>query len=93
VTTAATATAGKVTIMGKKGDELLNPKSTFNKCSDDEPIFVLRAQDALAHIVVRQWADLAATHLGKDSPKVTEAYALAESMEAWARDNEAKLPD
>lgn len=32
----------------------------YDKAADNEPLFVLRAQDALAPMVVEYWAELAA---------------------------------
>ncbi len=55
----------------------------------DEPVFVLRAQDLLAADVVRIWADRAA-EAGVNDPKVAEARAWADVMDAWV---EKRLPD
>jgi hypothetical protein len=59
------------------------------KAADDEPIFVLRAQDMLAPDLVRLWADYAARH-GCDPAKVAEAYECATAMEHWRM---RKYPD
>ena len=72
-----------------KYDELHFPTSCINKAKDNEPIFVLRAQDKLASSLVRMWAELAELH-GCDKDKVDEAYSLAEMMDAWP---ERKFPD
>jgi hypothetical protein len=56
---------------------------------DDEPIFVLRAQDRLAPGLVRAWADQA-ERAGCAGEKINEARALAEAMERWPV---RKLPD
>lgn len=61
----------------------------YDKAADDEPIFVLRAKDALAPIAVEHWAELAAK-LGVPVPKVLEAFRCAEAMRAWPN---RKLPD
>lgn len=61
----------------------------YDKADPDEPIFVLRAQDALAADTVRFWA--AQAHLrGVDQAKVNEAHRCAELMEKWPIH---KLPD
>lgn len=61
------------------------------KAADDEPIFVLRAQDALAGQTVRFWAiRLREENGGIASPKVVEAFALAAQMDAWPT---RKIPD
>lgn len=72
----------------------------LQKAADDEPIFVLRAQDLLAPGVVRHWAELyCITQHGSEhlltagdctDPKVREALALADKMEQWPT---RKLPD
>lgn len=64
----------------------------LQKAGDDEPIFVLRAQDALAPLVVEFWAREAEKF--RCSPdKVAEAMDLAGRMRVWARENGRKLPD
>lgn len=63
--------------MGYKNDD-----KCLAKVADDEPIFVLRAQDKLAPILVRLWCELADLH-GADLPKIQGAMELADKMEAW----------
>jgi len=41
-----------------KRDELTNPNSCINKAEDDEPVFVLRANDELAAETVEVWATM-----------------------------------
>lgn len=87
--------------MGFKSDD-----ACLAKVADDEPIFVLRAQDRLAPRAIREWADRAIEQYfiqrGSDNSKVdpafhrkiTEARALADAMEAWQqRTGRAKYPD
>lgn len=65
----------------KKVDELKTPTSCLNKAAADEPIFVLRAKDALAAMAVRHWATMAeGTH---ESDKLEEARQLADKMDEW----------
>jgi hypothetical protein len=59
------------------------------KAADDEPIFILRAQDKLAPDLVRAWAIRAEAH-GCPPAKLREAYELAEAMERWPT---RKYPD
>lgn len=61
----------------------------LQKAADDEPIFTLRAQDKLAPIVVRVWAQLAKEH-GCGYEKVLEAFVVADEMEQWPT---RKYPD
>lgn len=67
---------------------------TLAKIKDDEPMFVLRAQDMLAPEIVRAWANLL-VELGRDptDPKVTNALDCADAMGAWQQKNAAKIPD
>lgn len=79
--------------MSLKRDELANPDSCLNKAADDEPIFVLRANDPVAASIVRQWAneyisrkqelstDGIVTHA--QLAKAQEARGLANMMDAW----------
>lgn len=54
----------------------------YDKAGMDEPLFVLRAQDKLAPILVRLWAAMA--DLGGTKPEiVAEARAVAFAMEEW----------
>jgi hypothetical protein len=75
-----------------KRDELSNPESCINKAADDEPVFVLRAQDVLAATTVRLWADMALLH-GTPFEKLGEAYGLARLMDDWQAEHTAKVPD
>ena len=75
--------------MATKAIERDDLNSCFNKAADNEPLFILRAQDRLAPQAVRVWAALLASESGS-SQKVAEASALAEAMEKWPT---RKLPD
>jgi hypothetical protein len=59
------------------------------KADDNEPIFVLRAQDRLAAAAVRFWAD-EAEKAGSSVAKIAEAREVAAAMEQWPT---RKLPD
>jgi hypothetical protein len=69
----------------------------LEKVGSDEPIFVLRAQDKFAPILVRLWADLVRLQSGDSSPgnkKAMGALFLADEMKVWqARTGKAKFPD
>jgi hypothetical protein len=64
----------------------------LEKVADNEPIFVLRAQDILAPRVVRYWARLA-DQSGVPREKVAEAHKLADWMLDWQEANGAQFPD
>jgi hypothetical protein len=64
---------------------------SLRKAADDEPIFVLRAQDKLADRAVDKWCDLAiAAGVSANNPKIREARHVAALMRKWPR---RKLPD
>ena len=56
---------------------------------DNEPVFVLRAQDRLAPAVVRTWIAIAQTH-GVNVEKLMSARQIAWAMEKWP---DRKIPD
>ena len=65
--------------------ELATPKSCLNKPAADEPIFVLRAKDALAAMTVRHWATMAEGE--HEADKLDEARKLADAMDDWRMRN------
>lgn len=69
--------------------DAMNNKGCLGKAADEEPVFVLRAQDLLAADLVELWA-IRAKSAGTDLDKVNEAYACAEEMRAWP---DKKVPD
>lgn len=70
-----------------KSDELVS--GCIAKAADNEPVFVLRAQDKLAPMLVKLWADLAESR-GAPAKKVADARFLAEMMHHWPK---RKYPD
>ena len=70
--------------MGTKAND-----KVLEKIGDDEPIFVLRAQDLLAPAIVKIWAEIAQLH-GLSYERWGEAIVLAEQMEEWPT---RKYPD
>lgn len=75
----------------------------LGKAKDDEPVFILRAQDEFAPALVQQWADRMENAYAmrvddgdvvtRARLKIKEARALAHLMRAWQALNIAKLPD
>lgn len=57
----------------------------------DEPVFLIRGQDAAGAATVRAWADMAET-LGADSEILRVAREHADRMEAWPKKKTADLP-
>lgn len=60
----------------------------LGRTADDEPVFVLRANDRLAAGAVAAWADLAAA-IGVNPEKVEDARRVAEAFTAWKREQQA----
>ncbi len=67
---------------------------TLAKVGDDEPIFVLRAQDALAPETLQYWISRAEIR-GVPKMKTDEAYELKSKLIAWQIQNadKVKVPD
>lgn len=64
-----------------KKQELSVPNSCLNKAASNEPIFVIRAKDPLAPMLIRHWATMAeGMH---EAEKVTEARSIADEIERW----------
>lgn len=88
--------------MGLKRDELADPQSTLNRAADDEPLFVLRANDECAAAIIGAWA-LAYSRQKRGSKGMTEAQqakargalAIADAMRAWklAQVSDAAVPE
>lgn len=64
----------------------------YENAADDEPLFVLRAQDVLAPEIVREWAFRAAA-AGTPVEKVDEARRAADEMEDYQISHRKKVPD
>ncbi len=63
---------------------------TENKIPEDEPVFLLRAQDVSAAATVRHWADL--NDAGGGDPVLSElARNQAVAMDAWTPQKPADL--
>lgn len=75
--------------MATKAVELNNPVSCFNKAAENEPLFVLRAQDKFAAELVDRWASILEAE-GGNPEKVAEARKLAAAMRDWPNQ---KTPD
>ncbi len=73
----------------------------LGKARDDEPVFILRAQDRFAPQLVEEWARLvddnvrfAVSEAADNSKrKASRARALAHQMRAWQELNKSKTPD
>jgi len=63
-----------------------------NKIPEDEPVFLLRAQDAVAPQVVEFWADQAEGR-GAKPDIVNAAHSQALEMIKWQETHAMKVPD
>lgn len=73
-----------------KAEELEH--GTLSRVQEDEPLFVLRAKDAVAVEVVEAWVE-AARKLGAPSSKIREAENLIARMRDWQKEHGTKTPD
>ena len=62
------------------------------KIPEDEPVFLLRAQDVVAPQAVEIWA-LAAHKAGANAEIVEHAYQHAQLMRKWQAEHGSKIPD
>lgn len=76
---------GYVTISTKPKSSPYSKQNSkcLQKAADDEPIFVLLARDKLAARTVRQWAQYACEGMTQPGPKIDDALACADAMDAW----------
>ena len=63
-----------------------------NKIPEDEPVFLLRAQDIVAPQIVEMWA-LAAKKVGCEDNIYTAAMEQAGRMKNWQLLHSSKIPD
>jgi hypothetical protein len=66
----------------------------YDKAAEDEPLFVIRAQDSFAPKYVELWAHQAEV-MGVNAEKVKGARQVAGEMLAWQKANpdKVKIPD
>lgn len=58
----------------------------------DEPVFLLRAQDVAAPLMLARWIDFM-QNTGAQPELIDSAKAHLERMEAWQREHGSKTPD
>jgi len=69
--------------MSTKKEILNDPESCFNKAGDDEPLFVLRANDPLAANIVEEWVKQAEDAYLYTPEKLDGAFAIVQEIRAW----------
>lgn len=72
---------------------LAGTDTCFVKAADNEPLFVLRAQDRCAPATVRDWAERARGRGDASAAKAQDAMDCALNMESWAERHGSKDPD
>jgi len=70
-------------------DRIQDPE---HKIPQDEPVFLLRAQDRVAPYVVEVWA-MMAEMIGADEGIVEAAFEHSTAMCMWQKNHIAKIPD
>lgn len=70
-------------------DQIQDPRGLI---PEDEPVFLLRAQDVLAPGLVSIWADLAQM-IGADPAIVNAAMQQTIEMRKWQSTHKSKVPD
>lgn len=73
----------------------LDPRGCLSKALPDEPFFVLLARDPSAPAAIVRWADLRAARAveeegRQDAQQLTEAFDIAEAMQAWRKANDGR---
>lgn len=62
------------------------------KIPEDEPVFLLRAQDVTAPAVVKWWCNLARQH-GASENIIEAARSQVDEMIKWQKEHGMKIPD
>jgi hypothetical protein len=68
--------------MSTKQENIVDPKSCWNRAGLDEPVFVLRANDPSAPDTIIMWANRYRMRGGR-LEKFHEAIAAAQAMRDW----------
>lgn len=61
--------------------------------ADDEPVFILRGQDATMPYMLTLWADVVERQNNGNNSKTLEARKFAKEVVAWQHRNKTKIPD
>lgn len=75
-------------------ERMLAGEGALGKARDEEPIFVLRAKDRFAPLLVQTWCDLMREHASPGAAeKIEDAQRCSASMLAYQAAHGAKVPD
>lgn len=72
--------------------DAMNGKGCLGKAAYGEPVFILRAQDKFAPLLVEFWA-LLVFNEGVKGGKAITAGVVAKEMKDWQRIHGCKIPD
>jgi hypothetical protein len=70
----------------------IQPDEGATSIGEHEPVFILRAQDAMAPATLRYWAE-AVRNAGGQAELADAVDRWAAEMEAWQRQHGCKTPD
>ena len=83
--------------MATKREELamlVLDQGCLGRAADDEPLFILRAQDRAMVPTIRSWIEHAlAAGTPAESPKLLEAAAYLRRVEIWQATHSCRAPD
>jgi hypothetical protein len=78
---------------------MIHARDDYNRIQDpagfieeDEPVFLFRAKDVLAPVILGRYADLLRQH-GCDQAMIDATLAWEQKMRVWQRTHRCKLPD
>jgi hypothetical protein len=72
-------------IKEKEIELLRRGEGCLGRAAMDEPVFILRAKDPAATLVVRIWCQIAHGQGLHEPDKITDAFALAQQMDDWRK--------
>lgn len=68
-------------------------EGSLGKAADDEPVFVLRAQDICAPGTIEDWCNRVELMTKRATDKTQGARVHAAEMRDWQSRNQIKIPD
>lgn len=65
----------------------------LGRAADDEPVFILRGQDATMPHMLEFWANAVEQMNDESNSKILDARKFAREVRAWQREHGCKIPD
>lgn len=80
--------------MGVPNDEVYPQVKELLEIPEDEPIFIVRAQDGLSRAILKRYMEVSEI-TSRDDDFLDELYELSETFYTWQQNNadKVKLPD